>query len=68
MTPHRHHRGMASAIDDCPVRVLVSLKRDWRSPLKDDTPVVISTAGSPSTEGERQWTPGFELARDPTDD
>ncbi len=23
---------MASAIDDCPVRVLVSLKRGWRSP------------------------------------
>ena len=26
----RHHRGMASAIDDCPVRVLVSLKRGGR--------------------------------------
>ena len=32
--PHRHHRGMATAIDDCPVRVLVSLKRGWRSPLE----------------------------------
>ena len=30
----KHHRGMASAIDDCPVRVLVSLKRGWHSPLE----------------------------------
>ena len=28
---------MASAIDDCPVRVLVSLKRGWRSPLETYT-------------------------------
>ncbi len=29
-----HHRGMASAIDDWPVGVPVSLKRGWRSPLE----------------------------------
>ena len=39
----RHHRGMASAIDDCPVRVLASLKRGWHSPLEACTPVLPGT-------------------------
>ena len=52
----RHHRGVASAIDDCPIRVLVSLKRDWRSPLGDDTLSVSQQQVPPAWKENAIWT------------